>query len=406
MDAANARPRDSVLTLHAPTLAAMLTVVTFTTGLLLMLSWLQNRSVSSLLWWATANLVAGVSSSLFTLRGLAPDMLTVDVANATMFLAFALMWVGVRRFCGKRGDVIVALAPAIAVLLLHRWPAFAQSSEWRMAVSSLGPASYAVAMAWELAQLKNERLVSRWPAIGWLLIHAAFFGVRAPLAFVITPPPVHAMTTTPWFSVVAFEALLNVIAMAFLQIAMIRERAENQQRQAAHTDALTGAPNRRALLSEAERVVRQGEAAGHPVCALLIDIDHFKSINDSFGHDGGDAVLIGVADTMRAHLRAGDVFGRLGGEEFVCLLPNTSTAAAMTVAEGLRARVAGLRMMSGQRQMRVSVSIGVASSEDGRRDATALLREADRRLYEAKAQGRNRVAADGAPAQRAQLRLA
>ncbi len=397
---------EDVFTLHAPTLFLMLTAVTLMTGGLLLASWLQNREVRPLMWWAIANLVGAATTTLFGMRNAAPNFLTIDVANTMLVLSFALCWVGFRLFCNRPVNWIIVVAPAIALFALYQWPAFYASMTARITAASIAPAAFSLAMAWELYRLAPERLVSRYLAIGWLLIHTLSFAVRPAIAFFVQAPPTDGIVVTPWFSLIAFEALLNVIALAFLQIAMIRERAENLQRKAALTDALTGAPNRRGVLDEAARLMREAKASGHPLCALQIDIDHFKSINDRFGHDGGDAVLIGVADVMRAHLRREDAFGRLGGEEFVCFLPNTSIGAAATVAEGLRARVAGLRMTSGGQEVRVSVSIGIAASDGGHADPAALLREADRNLYEAKSNGRNRIATTGTQPPRPQLRIA
>lgn len=385
-----------MISLHAPTLSAMLTAVTGMTGLLLLISWLQNRGVRALLWWSCSNFAGGLGTALYVMRGVAPEMLTVVLANALIILAFSAAWAGFRLFCNRPLYPLAAFGPPLGVALLYQWAPFYDSMQWRIGVVSVLPAAYSTAIAVDLWRLRGERLVSRYPAIGWALLHAAFFGARAPIAFFVQTPPSEIITLSPWFSVVTFEALLNVIAMGFLQIAMIRERAENYQRAAARTDLLTGAPNRRALMNDGERILAQAEEAGQPVCCLLMDIDHFKTINDRFGHAGGDAALIGVAAAMREHLRAGDMFARLGGEEFACLLPNTSVAVGTMVAEGLRARIAGLKLDAVDRDLRISISVGVACAPNAGGASVsldALLREADRNLYEAKAAGRNRVSA-------------
>ena len=129
---------------------------------------------------------------------------------------------------------------------------------------------------------------------------------------------------------------------------------------------------------------------------VLLDVDHFKAVNDSCGHDAGDAVLRGVSRTAAAALRASDLLGRWGGEEFLALLPETEAAGARGVAERVLAEVAALREYHADRVLAVTVSAGVATwtppggGPDGS-DAEALLKRADEALYRAKAAGRNRV---------------
>lgn len=394
-----------MISLHAQTLSLMLVVVTVTTSALLLLAWLQNREVSSLGWWAFGNLIAAVAMPLFGLRGVAPPFVSIDLANLVLIMSFALMWAGFRRFAGGSVSLIGLLSPALFWMALCRWDVFYASVEWRVVVCSTIIAGYSLASAFELYRVAGERLWSRYLAICWLLIHAAFFGARIPLTLFTSPPGTNDVVASPWFWILTFEGVLNVVALSFLQIAMIRERAENHQREAALTDLLTNAPNRRALFLEGARLLARSQIHAQQLCALLIDIDHFKAINDRFGHDGGDAILIGVANTMRAHLRGEDFFGRLGGEEFVCLLPNTSMAAAAMVAEGLRARVANMKLVNADSELRVSISIGVACAAGPSIDT--LLAAADRNLYEAKAAGRNRISAlEEPPPSTAKLRVA
>ncbi|MBN9063821.1 MAG: hypothetical protein BGP06_11510 [Rhizobiales bacterium 65-9] len=392
------------MSLHAPTLSLMLVVVALTTSILLLISWLQNRAIAALRWWSLANFLSAVATLLFSLRGHAPLFVTIDIANTLLTLGFAMMWAGFRQFVGRDKPKLALFGPAVVWIALCRWEPFYDSTEARVVVSSLLIAGYAVAAARELGRLNGERLVSRYPAILWLLVHAICFGVRIPLAILTPVPETDAIVSSQWFSLLIFEGLLNAVAMSFFQIALIRERAENQQRHAAMTDLLTGAPNRRALFDEGARLLARAVNAREPLSCLAIDIDHFKRVNDRFGHSGGDVVIAGVASTMRAHLRDQDFLARLGGEEFVCLLPATPLPAALAVAEGLRARIANMIFTSDEQEFRVSISIGVALASTASMDD--LLREADRNLYEAKAGGRNRIAAATTTSSPQQLRVA
>jgi two-component system cell cycle response regulator len=151
-------------------------------------------------------------------------------------------------------------------------------------------------------------------------------------------------------------------------------------------DALTGLSNRRAILTQLGGMVSAARRHGHPFSIAVLDLDHFKRINDSHGHKAGDAVLVAAAHAIGTHLRAEDQLGRLGGEEFLVLLPDTDAHAAHHVAEKLRAEVAGVRS-----EAPITVSIGVATW-DGEAPED-LLHRADEALYAAKDAGRDRVAA-------------
>ena len=158
---------------------------------------------------------------------------------------------------------------------------------------------------------------------------------------------------------------------------------------ASRTDALTGLPNRRHLQEQLIAAASAARRHGHPVAALMVDVDHFKSVNDRLGHAGGDHVLRRIALCLATACRAEDVAGRWGGEEFLVVAPATDADGAAVLAERIRARAAAEAItVDGGERISVTVSIGVAS---GIGDMDAMVREADGALYEAKANGRNRV---------------
>ncbi|MBX3710767.1 MAG: GGDEF domain-containing protein [Lysobacter sp.] len=173
-------------------------------------------------------------------------------------------------------------------------------------------------------------------------------------------------------------------AMAVLQV-----RRGRHLRRLAMTDELTGVPNRRGILERLEREVaalRDGRA----LAVIAFDVDHFKRINDVHGHQGGDRVLESIADVVARHLPPAGRLGRMGGEEFLIVLPACGAAAASALAEDLRARVAGARFDGFDAEARVTISLGVSEGAPGD-DIEALLRRADAALYRAKGEGRDRV---------------
>ncbi len=165
------------------------------------------------------------------------------------------------------------------------------------------------------------------------------------------------------------------------------------------TDQLTGLHNRRYMQGQLSGLVSRAGRGGDPVAVLLIDIDHFKSVNDSFGHDVGDEVLREFAVRLATNVRAVDLACRHGGEEFVVVMPDTTVEAAGRIAERLRRTMAGapFRVGGGEHALSVTISVGVASSIPGVQDTPeTLLKRADSGVYEAKAAGRNRVIARAA----------
>jgi diguanylate cyclase (GGDEF)-like protein len=164
----------------------------------------------------------------------------------------------------------------------------------------------------------------------------------------------------------------------------------------ASTDALTGLPNRRAVQDTLKRMIAQSGRTLAPMAALVLDLDQFKAINDTYGHDRGDAVLCAVSDVLRRALRTSDFVGRNGGEEFIALLPDTDADGAMEAAEKLREAVARVSLPGIDRP--VTTSIGAAVFPHTAADAQSLLRLADRALYAAKARGRNRAELADIPA--------
>jgi len=164
------------------------------------------------------------------------------------------------------------------------------------------------------------------------------------------------------------------------------------------TDGLTGLHNRRYMEMHLQSLLDQATGRGRPLSALVVDIDFFKSVNDSYGHDAGDDVLREFSRRLKASVRGIDLACRLGGEEFVVIMPETDAAVAQIVAERIRSKTAAaaFAISGGQRSIEVTVSIGVASFLGPEDDAAALLKRADLALYRAKASGRNRVVADAA----------
>lgn len=192
-----------------------------------------------------------------------------------------------------------------------------------------------------------------------------------------------------WVAILVLESMLYAIGTAFLVLVLAKERMVHIHKTAASTDSLTGLLNRRALCDGAQQLFSQQARKGEAVSVLIFDLDHFKSINDRLGHALGDETLRQFAATMTANMRASDLFGRLGGEEFAAIVPAT-LGEALTIAERVRCAFerAGEKV-SGQ-PVGATVSVGAACGHPAR-GFDAILARADAALYRAKADGRNRT---------------
>ena len=183
------------------------------------------------------------------------------------------------------------------------------------------------------------------------------------------------------------ERIRETVNQAAPVLGNLRNLAIAERRAA--TDRLTGLPNQRAVQDSLKRMVAQASRTITPLSAVLVDLDHFKQINDLYGHDRGDEVLAAVGIAMRNAVRDADFVGRYGGEEFLLLLPSTDTDGAFRVAEAVRIAISAVRIAT--IEQRITASAGVATLPRDAGDTVTLFRAADRALYAAKNNGRNRV---------------
>lgn len=157
---------------------------------------------------------------------------------------------------------------------------------------------------------------------------------------------------------------------------------------ASQTDLLTGLPNRRHVLEQLDDALADHEAIGSSLCVAVIDIDHFKAINDGYGHDAGDTVLRHFSDICRERVRAQDVLGRMGGEEFLLILPGARADTASHIVDRIRHDHPSARLVEERVDLSYTFSVGIAAAQPGD-DRSSILRRADRALYAAKGEGRN-----------------
>ncbi|HEY1981184.1 MAG TPA: diguanylate cyclase, partial [Xanthobacteraceae bacterium] len=266
-------------------------------GLLLLFAWVQNTAIHAVAWWGFADLLRAASIVLFGMFGSVPDLISIDLANAMLFTAFALTWTGARVFDHRRPLPILMFGGPALWLVASRIPAVADWWDLRVLLSCGIITAYTWATAYEFWRGRSEALVSRWPAIFMLFAHGALYLLRTPFgARLPWSPTGKEVFDSVWMTVLSFEALLFTISIAFILLAMAKERTEHRHKTAALVDPLTGIANRRAFLQDSEAQLKRQAANPHPIAVMLLDLDNFKSINDRFGHAVGDRVLMRFAE--------------------------------------------------------------------------------------------------------------
>ncbi|WP_448206517.1 GGDEF domain-containing protein [Azospirillum sp. sgz302134] len=366
-------------------LGVLLTIAVF-------LTWRAHRHIRALGYWTLGALLGVMGMALVTLHGVAPAGFIVPVSNAAVMTTYILIWSGVRSFAERPVLVRAGIALFAVLAFGNGYFLFVDDNiVARILVNSAGITGLSLLIAAELLRAGptgSPGLAKRMTALIFLG-HALFAAARG----LMTPgagPLENVLSPSALQGIAFLETILAVTAWSFGFLAMTSERLQGDLDRLATIDPLTGAYNRRAFFAHAERELLRAQRTGSPTALLLLDLDRFKRINDGFGHLAGDALLRTFAATVTARLRASDLFGRYGGEEFCLLLPDTDRTGALALAECLRANVAAQALEFDGQRIAVSVSIGVAECRSGA-DLDTALADADNALYQAKRNGRDQV---------------
>jgi diguanylate cyclase (GGDEF)-like protein len=349
----------------------------------------KQENIPALKWWGTAYLLGAASVALWTLAANTLGEVLSLALNAVGFVACGMVWNASRVFHGRKpnlpGLFLGAVAWIAAVMTLAP-----EASALRMTIGAGIVAVYAALTATELWSERRRTLQRRWPAIVVPMLHG--FVLMLPI---LLGDLLHArdgaFSGSIWVTMFAIELVLYAVGTVFVIFMLVSERAVRAHKTAASMDPLTGMFNRRGFAEACARVIEREASAGRPVTALIFDIDHFKSINDRFGHPAGDEILKLFATVVINTVRITDLSGRIGGEEFAALLP-CSLQEGVMAAERVRAAFANSGIVVEDGPVDTTVSIGVAGGPAGT-ELEVLLAAADTALYQAKRGGRNRVEA-------------
>jgi len=341
--------------------------------------------------WTLGTLLQPTAWVMYGLRGAIPDLLSVVLANTLLTFAFAKQIEGLRLFLARPRNATLIYAPVVAMALCEITFTYVMPSlRGRVLTGSaavLAQMVIAVAAMSDWGQLRRR---------SHLLTAAAFFSLAVVLTSRIVYEGLRSETLESAFSTSPMQTLVFAFATFFPTIAtlgfvlMCGDRLQRELEHQATIDALTGVSNRRTLGQYAANAIALAHRHSRPLAVLLIDADHFKRINDAYGHEAGDEALRVLAATVQSGLRGEDLFARLGGEEFVAVLPESDEAAALASAERLRAEVeqAVCTAQDARIPLRVSIGVAVIQAHD---DFARLLRRADLAMYAAKRAGGNRI---------------
>ncbi|MBW8311104.1 MAG: GGDEF domain-containing protein [Rhizobium sp.] len=346
--------------------------------------------------WIAATLLQPVGFVLLTQRDVLPPWLTIVVANALIALAFAAYALALRRFYQLPARAgLLSLMVALAVATSAWWGLVQPDLTQRLIAISLVLAWMLGYSAWTIYRRSDARGPIRQVAGGAFLASALIMAYRS-VVLVYDPGQVTGVfqLTHVQLLTYALGSILPVVAtLGFLLLCT--ERSQRELERAARVDYLTGVYNRRAIEELGTRAIAAARRHGMSLAALVVDIDHFKRINDELGHAAGDHALVRAVERIRDELRSEDLLGRLGGEEFIVLMPSTDSGSAVAAAERIREAFSAQPLVLGEQRRPVTLSIGVAVLAPADRQFSQLLQRADRAMYAAKKAGRDLVMADG-----------
>jgi diguanylate cyclase (GGDEF)-like protein len=357
---------------------------------------LVDKRVIGTRWLAYSVLVEMMKTGLQMNAASLPRLLSTMTSNVLVVVSVFTMYMGLRWFVHRQplrsraGPLVMLALMAVycAMFVLH-----IRYASLLISAMVLYLCGMVLQTLWEH---KEERF--RIPGAitqGLVIIQIVVVVYRAVLAYQVYQGPVWQVPVgnSRWNdSMLALVMIANCLLIMYVWFAAAEMYSAVEA--TAGIDVLTGCLNRRALMKLAAHEIARSERSGMPLTVVVIDLDHFKLVNDNYGHAGGDATLCAVVALLQNRLRSVDVVARIGGEEFLLLLPDTDAISGAKVVEGLRQAVEAMRVQFEEREITTTMSAGVTQGLQRSDSWTAMMNRADRALYDAKSAGRNRVVVD------------
>lgn len=345
--------------------------------------------------WRIATLLQAGGVVLIAVQQYLPPWFVLPTGNLMILLGLTGYWYALRQFYGLPGRLHMLIPTAIGTAGVYWFAVVQPDLSIRISIASLAWVYVLMACALTLRNARGDRAMSRRVLASVFLMVSVFMLARFAY-FVSTPDASGTLldTSNHWNVLTPIVAAILPVIGTTGYLLLCSDRIRRDWEHAASTDHLTGLANRRTLAMQGEQRLRLARGRAEALALAVIDIDHFKAVNDRYGHDIGDLALRHVADLIAAGCAAADLAARQGGEEFVLLWPAADLPAAIRRAEHLRASVAAQPCEAGVHRIALTVSIGVTLAHRDDTNLDSLLKRADQALYAAKAQGRNRVVSD------------
>jgi diguanylate cyclase (GGDEF)-like protein len=382
--------------IDVPTLIGYSAVLFALIGGLFLFFWFREGRSANLIWFGLPFLMAVFGAAFLVRPALLPGTWGLRLGALFIMLAYGFGWQAVRAFYSRPLTQLYVVLPTflwlgLAATVFKAWDIQAVSAAMRALIVAV----FTGLSAREFWLSREENLPSRSVLFWIFATYCAYHIARIPFSGLL-PEPLGSGKTEVW-AVVTFNvlAVTQALAVTAFMIAMSRERISMRNYQMALRDALTGAYNRRAYLEHMQAFDSGVTGSTLPFSLLLLDIDRFKSINDQFGHEMGDQVIKLAARAAEAALRKNDAIFRVGGEEFVCILPGTDMEEAYEAAERVRFKFQAMAGDVDRVALNATISIGAASSDGKAELPNQVFARADKALYEAKQAGRNRTVKAG-----------
>ena len=378
--------------LDARTLIIVTAVTLSVTTVAIIGSWYINRRMFCARFWAISYLLLSLGTVLQSTQGQISSYFSIALANVLIASDFYWAWMGVRIFQRRANFVFLTYLLLMAILViahvvlgLERDGLIARTILMSGTVSILS-----LLIAFELLKDKKGITFSSRFAASVFGILGIMFAVRMFSAGFL-PEQGNLISGGGHTAFTYLLAIVFNILIAFSYVLMLSERLNTQLQTMADTDVLTGLLSRRAFIDRMKRILSRTQQNDTALSFLVLDIDNFKNINDSYGHFAGDELLKRYADVMKDCFRPEDIIGRLGGEEFAIAITNIDNAGAVKVAERLRSEIESVFILCNGKPVSTTISIGIADLHKDVNSYETLFREADAALYEAKNKGRNQI---------------